>query len=93
MTDRPLAGPLPAPVLPDPISSDAVPGREHAIDVLRGFALLGILIVNAGSFASTYYGLGAVDPAFSRPLDHAVRWLVAFLFETKFYLLFSLLFG
>ena len=98
MTDRPRAGPSPAPVLPDPLLRDpmlpdAVPGREHAIDVLRGFALLGILIVNAGSFASTYYGLGMADPAFSRGLDHAVRWLVAFLFETKFYLLFSLLFG
>lgn len=68
-------------------------GREHAIDALRGFALLGILMVNAGSFASTYFGVGVVDPAFSRPVDHAVRWWVSFIFETKFYLLFSLLFG
>ena len=68
-------------------------GREHAIDALRGFALLGILMVNAGSFASTYFGVGVVDPAFSRPVDHAVRWLVSFFFETKFYLLFSMLFG
>ncbi len=69
------------------------PGREHAIDALRGFALLGILVVNAGSFASTYFGLGVSDPAFSRPVDHAVRWFVGLVFETKFYLLFSLLFG
>ncbi|EJE50023.1 putative membrane protein [Acidovorax sp. CF316] len=69
------------------------PAREHAIDALRGFALLGILVVNAGSFASTYFGLGVADPAFSRPVDHAVRWFVALVFETKFYLLFSLLFG
>src|SRR3990167_8314845 len=68
-------------------------GREHAIDALRGFALLGILMVNAGSFASTYFGVGVSDPAFSRPVDHAVRWLVRFFFETKFYLLFSMLFG
>src|SRR3989344_4484176 len=68
-------------------------GREHAIDALRGFALLGILMVNAGSFASTYFGVGVSDPAFSRPVDHAVRWLVSFFFETKFYLLFSMLFG
>ena len=68
-------------------------GREHAIDALRGFALLGILMVNAGSFASTYFGVGVVDPAFSRPVDHAVRWWVSFVFETKFYLLFSFLFG
>lgn len=67
--------------------------REHAIDALRGFALLGIAMVNAGSFASTYFGVGVSDPAFSRPVDHAVRWFVALVFETKFYLLFSLLFG
>ena len=69
------------------------PPREHAIDALRGFALLGILVVNAGSFASTYFGLGVADPAFSRPVDHAVRWFISLVFETKFYLLFSLLFG
>lgn len=73
-------------------SSPAV-DREHAIDALRGFALLGILMVNAGSFASTYFGVGVADPAFSRPVDHAVRWWVSLVFETKFYLLFSLLFG
>ena len=76
-----------------PSSPAPAVGREHAIDALRGFALLGILMVNAGSFASTYFGVGVSDPAFSRPVDHAVRWLVSFFFETKFYLLFSMLFG
>lgn len=76
-----------------PNASSAPSGRDHAIDALRGFALLGILLVNAGSFASTYFGVDVPDPAFSRPVDHAVRWLVSLVFETKFYLLFSLLFG
>ncbi|MBV7485623.1 DUF418 domain-containing protein [Bordetella sp. BOR01] len=67
--------------------------RLHDVDALRGFALLGILVVNIGVFASPYYGSSLTDPVFDRPLDHAVRWLVAFLFETKFYLLFSFLFG
>ena len=79
---------------PDPVQPAAASaGRERAIDALRGFALLGILMVNAGSFASTYFGVGVADPAFSRPVDHAVRLLVSLVFETKFYLLFSLLFG
>lgn len=69
------------------------PAREHAIDALRGFALLGILAVNVGSFSSSYFGTGVSDPAFSRPVDQATRWLVSLLFESKFYLLFSLLFG
>jgi len=68
-------------------------GRLHDVDALRGFALLGILVVNIGVFASPYYGSSLTDPVFDRPLDQAVRWLVAFLFETKFYLLFSFLFG
>lgn len=67
--------------------------RIDALDALRGFALLGILMVNIGAFASTYYGSGVADPAFDRPLDRFVLGLVRMLFETKFYLLFSFLFG
>lgn len=67
--------------------------RETHVDALRGFALLGIVIVNSGAMASAWYGSGVSDPAFSTPLDQWVRGLVATLFETKFYLLFSFLFG
>ncbi|MGE8639096.1 MAG: DUF418 domain-containing protein [Achromobacter sp.] len=69
------------------------PGRLGHVDALRGFALFGILVVNIGVFSSPFYGAGMADPAYSRPLDLAVRWLIAWLFETKFYLLFSFLFG
>jgi uncharacterized protein len=68
-------------------------GRLAHVDALRGFALFGILIVNIGVFSSPFYGAGMADPAYSRPVDLAVRWLIAWLFETKFYLLFSFLFG
>lgn len=67
--------------------------RLAQVDALRGFALLGILVVNIGVFASPFYANGIADPAFSSRADLAVRWLVAWLFETKFYLLFSFLFG
>ncbi|CAN7279078.1 MULTISPECIES: DUF418 domain-containing protein [unclassified Variovorax] len=69
------------------------PPRLLHLDALRGFALLGILMVNIATFASAYFGMAVPDPAFARPIDRAVRWLVACLFETKFYLLFSFLFG
>ncbi|MBI1752450.1 MAG: DUF418 domain-containing protein [Acidobacteria bacterium] len=69
------------------------PDRLLGLDALRGLALFGILVVNSAAFASPYYGTGLVDPAFARPLDQAVRGLVSLLFETKFYLLFSFLFG
>jgi len=63
------------------------------IDALRGFALFGILAVNIWSFANAYYASGTTDPAFGSAVDDAVRFLVSLLFETKFYLLFSFLFG
>nr|WP_316639950.1 DUF418 domain-containing protein [uncultured Roseateles sp.] len=69
------------------------PTRLLQLDALRGFALLGILVVNIGAFASAFFGLGVGDPRFDAPLDQGVRWMVALLFETKFYLLFSFLFG
>ena len=68
-------------------------GRLAHVDALRGFALFGILIVNIGVFSSPFYGAGVADPLYSRPVDVGVRWLIAWLFETKFYLLFSFLFG
>ncbi len=70
------------------MSSAANPGRLEQVDALRGFALFGILVVNIGVFSSPFYGAGVADPAFSQPLDLTVRWLIAWLFETKFYLLF-----
>ncbi len=68
--------------------------RLHNVDALRGFALLGILSVNIWAFADPHFAAGVgANPAFQAPLDHAVRFLVALLFESKFYLLFSFLFG
>lgn len=74
-------------------SARVVPPRIEQLDALRGFALFGILVVNLGVFASPYYGLGLPDPGYDGGLDRAVRLLVACLFEMKFYLLFSFLFG
>ncbi|MDR6889373.1 MULTISPECIES: DUF418 domain-containing protein [Variovorax] len=67
--------------------------RQQMVDALRGFALLGILVVNIASFASTYYGLGVPDPMAVSLADRSASFVRAFLFETKFYLLFSFLFG
>ncbi|MEI5101137.1 DUF418 domain-containing protein [Streptomyces sp. PmtG] len=71
----------------------AVRARLADVDALRGFALLGILIVNIHYLASAYHGTGVPEPAFGSPLDTAVRFVIAMLFEAKFFLLFSFLFG
>lgn len=68
-------------------------GRIHDVDALRGFALLGIFVVNITFMASAYQGNLVEDPAFSSPLDSVARFVVAALFSMKFYLLFSFLFG
>ncbi|MGK5008025.1 DUF418 domain-containing protein [Janthinobacterium sp. MDB2-8] len=71
----------------------ATPARIADVDALRGCALFGILVVNIGAFATPWFGLGLTDPAFHGNVDRATHFLVALLFETKFYLLFSFLFG
>jgi uncharacterized protein len=75
------------------LPSHIAPPRIEPLDALRGLALFGILVVNLGVFASPYYGLGLPDPLHDGVLDRAVRLLVAGLFEMKFYLLFSFMFG
>lgn len=66
--------------------------RIVTLDVLRGFALLGILLVNIAFFANPIS-----DPfvfgSDANPFDRAAGWLVGFLAQGKFYPLFSLLFG
>lgn len=65
--------------------------RLPELDILRGFALLGILVVNALMMAGPYYSFGGGPD--STLLDRTVAWLVSALVATKFYVLFSFLFG
>ena len=60
--------------------------RIAFFDVLRGVALFGILIVNVFSF-------GADSIAWAGPLDRAFWTLKHTIFESKFWALYSLLFG
>ncbi|MFD5174686.1 DUF418 domain-containing protein [Nocardia sp. NPDC058379] len=71
-----------------------VPGsRVHDVDALRGFALLGIFIVNITFMASGYPGNLVVDPQFTSTLDEVVRGVSSVFVDMKFYVLFSFLFG
>lgn len=66
--------------------------RDSFPDILRGFALLGIALVNV-----TYLSIDTVSAAegsdLSQPANAAAALLVMALFQAKFYLLFSFLFG
>src|SRR5690606_41514680 len=66
--------------------------RITAMDVLRGFALLGILLMNIeGMVGPLTAALGGVDPALTGA-DKVVDTLIYLLVQGKFYPLFSLLF-
>ncbi len=75
-----------------PLSKTAAPisaaERIQFVDILRGFALFGVLLMNIGGFSgreslAQYVGV----------IDRAVILAGAFLAQAKFYTLFSLLFG
>ncbi|NQD37178.1 DUF418 domain-containing protein [Permianibacter sp. IMCC34836] len=66
--------------------------RIALLDILRGFALIGILLMNIEWFGRAMSSIGNVDRSLVGG-DFAVGWLVKVLVEGKFYKLFSLLFG
>ncbi|BCL14484.1 DUF418 domain-containing protein [Micromonospora sagamiensis] len=63
------------------------------VDAVRGFALLGIFVVNVTFMASGYPGNLVTDPGFGSGLDNAVRTFSSVFVDMKFYVLFSFLFG
>ncbi|SFC50558.1 uncharacterized protein SAMN05428997_107181 [Bosea sp. CRIB-10] len=69
-------------------------GRDPAIDMIRGVALFGILVVNMPFFAMPFgFGGDWWRTAFPGALDRFAVFLIQALFEAKFILIFSFLFG
>jgi uncharacterized membrane protein YeiB len=68
--------------------------RIHALDALRGIALLGILMVNM-AFFKRLSTLQQIPPAESlaQPIDQTAFLLIQALFTAKFYPIFAFLFG
>src|SRR3546814_1950922 len=69
------------------------PRRILALDAIRGFALLGIFLMNVEWFTRPMQELGSGIAPGATGLDHAVAWLVYVFVQGKFWVLFSLLFG
>jgi uncharacterized protein len=67
--------------------------RLDALDVLRGFALIGICIANVEFFNRPVVESGQGIPAGLHGLDWLVAFFVAYLVSGKFWTIFSLLFG
>ena len=67
--------------------------REVFMDVLRGFAILGIFIANLNGFSWYREGLPASGPYLLPQADRSMSFLHHMFIEGKFYSIFSLLFG
>lgn len=66
--------------------------RIITLDVLRGFALIGIMLANIRLFAVPWSDLGTPATG-AGAIEHATFWFVRLAIEYKFYSLFALLFG
>ncbi|MCC2957133.1 DUF418 domain-containing protein [Massilia sp. IC2-477] len=67
--------------------------RIDALDVLRGFALVGICLVNVEFFNRPVAESGAGMAPGLHGLDWFAAWVVAYFVSGKFWTIFSLLFG
>jgi uncharacterized protein len=67
--------------------------RIEALDVVRGFALLGIFLMNIEFFNRTLGSLGEGMPRGLTGIDWFASWFVAYFVQGKFWTIFSLLFG
>ena len=72
------------PVGPTPSSE-----RVVALDILRGFALLGILFVNITGFSGIWFG----SQEWTGFADQAVQEFMQFFARSKFFSMFAMLFG
>src|SRR5215207_3256033 len=94
MSDDPAAIPAPAEATPENPAPTAARERIEALDVLRGFALFGVLMVNLEFWFRTSpfrYQLG--DFPVRSLADKVVDALLPIFFEGRFLSLFSFLFG
>lgn len=66
--------------------------RISSIDALRGFALMGIMLLHCMEHFDLTY-IPVLESPFWQSVDNGVDWLIHFLFQGKSYAMFSLLFG
>lgn len=63
------------------------------IDAARGFAILGIFVVNIGAFSAPYFMYGGEEDAWNSTADQFIQAFIDMFFQASFYTLFSILFG
>jgi uncharacterized protein len=82
------------PALPDQdLAPIAANQRIEALDVVRGFALLGIFLMNIEFFNRTIASLDDGMPRGLTGINWFASWFIAYFVQGKFWTIFSLLFG
>lgn len=67
--------------------------RIHALDIVRGFALIGIFLMNVEWFSRPISELGTGVDLRLTGMDYAASWFIYTFVQGKFWTMFSLLFG
>ena len=93
MEAAPATEPSVLPASPAPFTPVALGQRIEALDVVRGFALLGIFLMNIEWFNRPISALNEGMPRGLTGLDWLASWFVAYFVAGKFWTIFSLLFG
>jgi uncharacterized protein len=72
-----------------------LPARQRlpTLDIVRGFALLGMLVMNMPGYSGSFFAEADGSHLWGAPLDRVATTLRNMLFSGKFNSLFSLLFG
>jgi uncharacterized protein len=78
-----------------PVTSPSLPTAERiaTLDIVRGFALLGILIMNMPGFSASFFAEADGSHLWPGRIDQLAEQLRDLLFSGKFNSMFSLLFG
>lgn len=74
-------------------SAPLLQARIEALDVVRGFALLGIFLMNIEFFNRPTSGIMEGMPLGLVGVDWFTSWFIAYFVQGKFWTIFSLLFG
>lgn len=77
----------------EPLSPVKEGERIEELDVVRGFALLGIFLMNVEFFNRSLLGIAEGMPPGLTGLDWLASWFVTYFVQGKFWTIFALLFG
>ena len=93
MDAAPTTEPSVIPTSPEPFTPVSESQRIEALDVVRGFALLGIFLMNIEWFNRPIASFDDGMPRELEGVDWLASWFVAYFVQGKFWTMFSLLFG